>query len=55
MRYPLVAIDPGLNALGWALWEGPSDEPTAPCAGGVITASRKLPPWDRLKSLTAEC
>ena len=40
-RYGLMAIDPGLNSMGWAYWQSnPSDNP--PHRVGLIKAPRKL-------------
>jgi len=55
--FPLLAIDPGLNALGWALWrlvKKPKQGESLirpPSVTGVITTSRKLTPWNRLQQL----
>ncbi len=51
----VMAVDTGLNALGWAVWADATKggEPKAPTAAGVIELPKKVlsEPWERRASM----
>lgn len=48
---PLLAIDPGLNSLGWALWERKQVKSCAPSQVGLLKGPRKLDVPERARWL----